>query len=212
MLPVARNLLGFTGVALLLSLAVGGLLSWIGPLGYVALCQFAAIATYSEPLTWASRPPTDRGGWIAALVVFAVGLAAFTKPELITIPDSRPAGQDAVQVIVDRKVASAQPIRVARRQPGDEPGHQRGFGAASIPAVRRGPARVHPGLRRAGWRGTRQGPLGQPDRGEARVHAEGAYAVATRLGGQVLGELDHRRLGHRVGRRLRPPEHAGLRW
>ncbi len=78
LLPVARNVLGFTGVALLCSLAVGGLLSWIGPLAYAGICQCAAIANYSEPLTWAARPPADRGGWIAALVVFAAGLAALT--------------------------------------------------------------------------------------------------------------------------------------
>jgi hypothetical protein len=88
-LPVARNLLGFTGVALLVSLAIGGLLSWIGPLGYVLICQCAAIANYSEPLTWASRPPADRGGWIAALVVFAAGLAVFT----IRGPRIRPSGE-----------------------------------------------------------------------------------------------------------------------
>ena len=89
MLPVVRDLLGFTGVALLLSLAIGGLLSWIGPLAYVGICQCAAIANYSEPLTWAARPPTDRGGWIAALVVFAAGLAAFT----IRGPRIRPSGE-----------------------------------------------------------------------------------------------------------------------
>ena len=89
MLPVARNLLGFTGVALLLSLAIGGLLSWIGPLAYVGICQCAAIANYSEPLTWAARPPADRGGWVAALVVFAVGLIAFT----IRGPRIRPSGE-----------------------------------------------------------------------------------------------------------------------
>ena len=89
MLPVVRNLLGFTGVALLLSLAVGGLLSWIGPLAYVGICQCAAVANYSEPITWASRPPADRGGWIAALVVFAAGLVAFT----IRGPRSRPSGE-----------------------------------------------------------------------------------------------------------------------
>jgi hypothetical protein len=89
MLPVARNLLGFTGVALLFSLGAGGLLSWIGPLAYVLICQCAAIANYSEPLTWASRPPADRGGWIAAMVVFAVGLAAFT----IRGPRIRPSGE-----------------------------------------------------------------------------------------------------------------------
>ena len=33
-LPVARNLMGFTGVGLILSLFIGGLLSWIGPLTY----------------------------------------------------------------------------------------------------------------------------------------------------------------------------------
>ena len=89
MLPVARNLLGFTGVALLCSLVIGGLLSWIGPLAYVATCQFAAIGTYSEPLTWASRPPADRGGWIAAMVVFGVALTAFT----IRGPRVRPSGE-----------------------------------------------------------------------------------------------------------------------
>jgi hypothetical protein len=89
MLPVARNLLGFTGVALLVSLAIGGLLSWIGPLAYVGICQCAAIAHYSEPLTWAARPPADRGGWIAALVVFAVSLAAFT----VRGPRVRPSGE-----------------------------------------------------------------------------------------------------------------------
>jgi hypothetical protein len=89
MLPVARNLLGFTGIGLILSLFIGGLLSWIGPLAYVAICQFAAIAGYSEPLTWASRPPADRGGWIAAMVVLAVGLVAFT----IRGPRVRPSGE-----------------------------------------------------------------------------------------------------------------------
>jgi hypothetical protein len=89
MLPVVRNVLGFTGIALLLSIAIGGLLSWVGPLAYVGICQCAAIANYSEPLTWAARPPTDRGGWIAALVVFAVGLVAFT----IRGPRLRPSGE-----------------------------------------------------------------------------------------------------------------------
>jgi hypothetical protein len=88
MLPVARNLLGFTGVALIGSLAIGGLLSWIGPLGYVMICQFAAVANYSEPLTWAASPPADRGGWIAAMAVLAAGLIAYT----IRGPRVRPSG------------------------------------------------------------------------------------------------------------------------
>jgi hypothetical protein len=65
MLPAVRDVLGFNDVALLCSLAIGGLLSWIGPLTYVGICQCAAIANYSGPLTGASRPPADRSGWIA---------------------------------------------------------------------------------------------------------------------------------------------------
>jgi hypothetical protein len=61
-LPVARNVLGFTG---------------------------ALIAGYSEPLTWATRPPADRGGWIAAVAVFALGLAALT----LRGPRVRPSGE-----------------------------------------------------------------------------------------------------------------------
>jgi hypothetical protein len=89
MLPVARNIMGFTGVGLLVTLVTGGLLGWIGPLAYQAICQFALIARYSEPITWASRPPADRGGWISALVVFAVALAAFT----IRGPRTHPSGE-----------------------------------------------------------------------------------------------------------------------
>ena len=77
-LPVARNVLGFTGIGLLLAVVTGGLLAWIGPIAFQAICQFALVAHYSEPLTWAARPPTDPGGWIAAVVTFAAGLVAFT--------------------------------------------------------------------------------------------------------------------------------------
>jgi len=88
-LGVAENVLGFTGVGLIFALITGGLTAWTGPLGYVAVCQFALIANYSDPLAWAARPATDRGGWIAALVVFAVGLAAFT----LRGPRLRPSGE-----------------------------------------------------------------------------------------------------------------------
>jgi hypothetical protein len=77
-LSVAENVMGFAGVGLLFSLVTGGLLAWTGPLGFMAICQFALIADYSEPLTWAARPATDRGGWITATVVCTIGLAAFT--------------------------------------------------------------------------------------------------------------------------------------
>jgi hypothetical protein len=88
-LPVVQNILGFTAVGLLLSLASGGLLAWIGPLAWQAVCQFALIAHYTEPLTWAARPPGDRGGWVAAMVVVAAGLVAYT----LRGPRIRPSGE-----------------------------------------------------------------------------------------------------------------------
>jgi hypothetical protein len=77
-LPVTRNVLGMAGIGLIFCQVAGALIAWIGPLAFTAISQFALIANYSWPLTWPARPPTDRGGWIAAMVVFAVGLIAFT--------------------------------------------------------------------------------------------------------------------------------------
>jgi len=88
-LGIAENVMGFAGVGLICSLVTGGLLAWTGPLAYMAICQFALVASYSEPLTWAARPATDRGGWIAATVVFAIGLAVFT----VRGPRVRPSGE-----------------------------------------------------------------------------------------------------------------------
>jgi hypothetical protein len=88
-LTVARNILGMTGIGLIFCLFTGALIAWIGPLAFTAISQFALTANYSEPLTWATRPPTDRGGWIAATAVFAVGLIAFT----IRGPRIRPSGE-----------------------------------------------------------------------------------------------------------------------
>lgn len=89
LLPVVRNTLGFTAVGLLLSLYSGGLLAWIGPLVWQGVCQLAIIQNYSEPVTWAARPADDRGGWIAAMAVFAAGLAAYT----VRGPRVRPSGE-----------------------------------------------------------------------------------------------------------------------
>jgi len=88
-LGIAENVMGFAGIGLITSLVTGGLVAWTGPLAYMAICQFALVANYSEPLTWAARPATDRGGWITALVVFAIGLAAFTCRG----PRVRPSGE-----------------------------------------------------------------------------------------------------------------------
>jgi hypothetical protein len=77
-LVLARNVIGITGIGLLTSLVTGGLLAWTLPLGYMAFCQYALLEAWRAPWTWPVRPPSDRGAWIAACVVYAVGLLLFT--------------------------------------------------------------------------------------------------------------------------------------
>jgi hypothetical protein len=77
-LTLARNVIGITGIGLLTSLVTGGLLAWILPLGYVGFAEYALSEAWRNPWTWPARPPADRGAWICAALVFAVGLVAFT--------------------------------------------------------------------------------------------------------------------------------------
>lgn len=77
-LTLARNVIGLTGIGLLTSLVTGGLLAWIVPLGYVGFSEYALAEAWRTPWIWPARPPSDRGAWICAAVVFAAGLAAFS--------------------------------------------------------------------------------------------------------------------------------------
>jgi len=77
-LILARNVIGITGIGLLASLVTGGLLAWIPPVGYLGFAEYALNAAWRNPWTWPVRPPADRGAWICAAGVFAVGLAAVT--------------------------------------------------------------------------------------------------------------------------------------
>jgi hypothetical protein len=77
-LMLARNVIGIAGIGLLASLFTGGLLAWIPPLGYLGFAEYALNAAWRNPWTWPVRPPTDRGAWICAALVFAAGLAAVT--------------------------------------------------------------------------------------------------------------------------------------
>ncbi len=76
-LQLSRNVIGITGIGLLCSLVTGGLLAWILPLGYVAFAEYALLEAWNSPWTWPVRPPADRGAWICAGLVCAVGLLAF---------------------------------------------------------------------------------------------------------------------------------------
>jgi hypothetical protein len=77
-LVLARNVIGITGIGLLASLVTGGLLAWIPPLAYLGFAEYALTEAWRNPWTWPVRPPADRGAWICAVLVFAVGLAAVT--------------------------------------------------------------------------------------------------------------------------------------
>jgi hypothetical protein len=77
-LTLARNVIGLTGIGLLTSLVTGGLLAWVLPLGYVGFAEYALVEAWRNPWTWPARPPTDRGAWICAALVFAAGLLACT--------------------------------------------------------------------------------------------------------------------------------------
>ena len=76
-LTLARNVIGLTGIGLLTSLVTGGLLAWIVPLAYVGFAEYTLAEAWRAPWMWPGRPPSDRGAWICAAVVFAVGLLAF---------------------------------------------------------------------------------------------------------------------------------------
>jgi len=77
-LQLARNVIGITGIGLLCSLVTGGLLAWILPMAYTAFAEYALLEFWRNPWTWPVRPPEDRGAWICAVAVFAMGLLAFT--------------------------------------------------------------------------------------------------------------------------------------
>ncbi len=77
-LMLARNVIGVAGLGLLASLVTGGLLAWIPAFGYLGFAEYALNAAWRSPWTWPVRPPADRGAWICAAAVFAVGLAAVT--------------------------------------------------------------------------------------------------------------------------------------
>jgi hypothetical protein len=70
-----RNVAGMVGVGLLTASLLGGALSWIGPMAYLALAEVAVSSGWHTPLTWPARPPDDLGGAICSALVFGAGLA-----------------------------------------------------------------------------------------------------------------------------------------
>ena len=77
-LGLLRDLGGLTGIALLAAAALGGALSWIGPICYLGVTLPALSGNWTTPWAWPARPPHDRGAVICAALVFAAGIAAVT--------------------------------------------------------------------------------------------------------------------------------------
>ena len=75
---LARDLAGFTGIALLTAVLAGGALAWIGPVAYLGITTPALSAGWTTPWIWPARPPHDRGAVICAALIFAAGLMLVT--------------------------------------------------------------------------------------------------------------------------------------
>jgi len=75
---LARDVAGFTGIALLTAAVLGGGLAWIGPMAYLAVTLPALTENWTTPWIWPARPPHDRGAAICAALVFAGGVAVIT--------------------------------------------------------------------------------------------------------------------------------------
>jgi hypothetical protein len=74
-LALLRNLAGMVGVGLLAASVLGGYLSWLGPIAYLALTEEAISSGWQSPWTWPARPADDVGAAICAAIVFCAGLA-----------------------------------------------------------------------------------------------------------------------------------------
>jgi hypothetical protein len=69
-----RNIVGLTGLGLLASVVVGGMLAWAGPLAYLVVTEVAVQGNPTTPWVWPARPPHDLGGALCAAGVFGAGL------------------------------------------------------------------------------------------------------------------------------------------
>jgi hypothetical protein len=82
-LDVLRNVAGITGIGLLCAAALGGALSWAGPVAYLVIGTYALYGSWhglasTTPWIWPARPPHDTGAALCAGLVLAAGLAVIT--------------------------------------------------------------------------------------------------------------------------------------
>lgn len=78
LLDVLRNVAGSVGIGLLCAAALGGSLAWVGPIGYLAVAEYALSENWTSPWTWPVRPSHDLGATLCAAAVYAAGMFAVT--------------------------------------------------------------------------------------------------------------------------------------
>jgi hypothetical protein len=71
---LVRDVVGLVGVGLVVAVATGGTLSWLGPLSFWAMSAYAINEGWTTPWLWPGRPPHDGGAASCATVVFVLGL------------------------------------------------------------------------------------------------------------------------------------------
>jgi len=77
-LEVVRNVAGIAGIGLLSACLIGGEFSWIGPMTYLVLSEYAILNAWRNPWIWPTRPPQDLGSSLCAIVAFVAGAAFIT--------------------------------------------------------------------------------------------------------------------------------------
>ena len=77
-LDEVRNVAGVVGIGLMSAAVVGGGLSWIGPMAYLVLSEYAIQNAWRTPWIWPDRPPHDAGAALCATLAFVAGTALIT--------------------------------------------------------------------------------------------------------------------------------------
>jgi hypothetical protein len=54
---------------------IGGAISWIGPMTYLVLSEYAIQNAWRTPWIWPDRPPHDAGADLCATLAFVAGTA-----------------------------------------------------------------------------------------------------------------------------------------
>jgi hypothetical protein len=72
---LARDLIGLVGIAFIVAVPIGAILSWLGPVAFWLLSLTAIGSGWTTPWVWPDRPPADVGAWVCTIAAFVVGTA-----------------------------------------------------------------------------------------------------------------------------------------